>query len=171
LGVPIAIGLAIVTVWTFGLLDHRPLYAYTPFLTRESFAALAMSVAWLVASWNAARVEFVDGRRVGSVNTQNIVRVAGAAIMFLWGNVEFARAYSADVSTFLLIGYYAVVGVAAIFIGRARAIPILRHVGLALAIFAALKAIAEASSLAIGIRVGSYFLAGLFLLAVAYWYR
>ena len=171
LGVPIAIGLAIVTVWTFGLLDDRPLYGYTPFLTRESFAALAMSVAWLVASWNAARVEFVDGRRVGSGNTQNIVRVAGAAITFLWGNVEFARAYSADVSTFLLIGYYAVVGVAAIFIGRARAIPILRHVGLALAIFAALKAITEASSLAIGIRVGSYFLAGLFLLAVAYWYR
>ena len=47
----------------------------------------------------------------------------------------------------------------------------LRHVGLGLAIFAALKAIAEASSLDIGLRVGSYFLAGLFLLAVAYWYR
>jgi hypothetical protein len=171
LGVPIAIGLAVVTVWAFDLLDDRPLYGYTPFLTSPSVAALAMSVAWLVASWNAARVEFVDGRRVGSASTQNIVRVAGAAITFLWGNVELARAYSADVSTFLLIGYYAVVGVAAIFVGRARAIPILRHVGLALAIFAALKAIAEASSLAIGIRVGSYFLAGLFLLAVAYWYR
>ena len=47
----------------------------------------------------------------------------------------------------------------------------LRHVGLGLAIFAALKAIAEASSLEIGFRVGSYLLAGLFLLAVAYWYR
>ena len=54
---------------------------------------------------------------------------------------------------------------------RRRRIPLLRHVGLALAIFAALKAIGEASSLAIGIRVGSYFLAGLYLLAVAYWYR
>jgi uncharacterized membrane protein len=171
LGVPIAIGLVIVTVWTFGMLDDRPLYGYTPFLTPPSVAALAMSVAWLVVSWNAARVEFADGSRVGSANTQNIVRVAGAAITFLWGNVELARAYSADISTFLLIGYYAVVGVAAIFVGRARAIPILRHVGLALSIFAALKAIAEASSLAIGIRVGSYFLAGLFLLAVAYWYR
>ena len=63
------------------------------------------------------------------------------------------------------------VGVASIFIGRARAIRVLRHVGLGLAIFAALKAIAEASSLDIGLRVGSYFLAGLFLLAVAYWYR
>jgi hypothetical protein len=48
---------------------------------------------------------------------------------------------------------------------------VLRHVGLGLAIFAALKAIAEASSLAIGLRVGSYLLAGVFLLAVAYWYR
>ena len=171
LGVPIALGLGIVTVWSFGMLDDRPQYGYTPFLTSPSVAALAMSGAWLVASWNASRVEFVDGRRVGSVNTQNLVRVGGTAITFLWGHVEFGRAYSADVSTFLLIGYYAVVGVAAILIGRARAIPILRHVGLALAIFAALKAIAEASSLAIGIRVGSYFLAGLFLLAVAYWYR
>jgi hypothetical protein len=48
---------------------------------------------------------------------------------------------------------------------------VLRHVGLGLAIFAALKAMAEASSLVIGWRVASYFLAGLFLLAVAYWYR
>ena len=171
IGVPIAIGLAIVTVWTFGMLDERSLYGYTPFMTSPSVAGLAMSLAWLVAAWNAARVEFVDGRRVGSASTQSIVRVAGTAITFLWGNVELARAYSPEVSTFLLIGYYAIIGVAAIFIGRGRAIPILRHVGLALAIFAALKAIAEASSLTIGIRVGSYFLAGLFLLAVAYWYR
>ena len=153
------------------MLDDRPQYGYTPFLTSPSVAALAMSGAWLVASWNASRVEFENGQRVGSANTQNLLRVGGSAITFLWGHVELGRAYSADVSTFLLIGYYAVVGVAAILIGRARAIPILRHVGLALAIFAALKAMAEASSLVIGWRVASYFLAGLFLLAVAYWYR
>jgi hypothetical protein len=171
LGVPIALGLVIVTAWTFDLLGDRPIYRYTPFLTSPSFAALAMSLAWLMVSWNAARVELRDGRRPGSLEARTLVRLAGAVVTFLWGNAELSRAYSPDVSTFLLIGYYAVVGVAAIFIGRARAIPILRHVGLALAIFAALKAIAEASTLAIGIRVGSYFLAGLFLLAVAYWYR
>ena len=90
---------------------------------------------------------------------------------FFWGNTELSHAYSARVATFLLILYYAAVGVASIFVGRAREIRILRHVGLGLAIFAALKAIAEASSLAIGLRVGSYLLAGVFLLAVAYWYR
>ena len=98
-------------------------------------------------------------------------RLAGSAVTFLWGNTELSHAYSADIATFLLILYYAAVGVAAIFVGRARTIRMLRQVGLGLAIFAALKAIAEASSLAIGLRVGSYLLAGVFLLAVAYWYR
>ena len=170
LGVPIALGLTILTMWTFNQLGDRPLYGYTPFLTAPSLAALAMSVAWLIVSWNASRVELVDGG-YGTIETRTAVRLAGSVVAFLWGNTELARAYSPDVSTFLLILYYAVVGVAAIFIGRARAIRVLRHVGLGLAIFAALKAIAEASSLDIGFRVGSYFLAGLFLLAVAYWYR
>jgi uncharacterized membrane protein len=170
LGVPIALGLAIVTPWTFNQLLERPIYGYTPFLTAPSLAALAMSAAWLVVSWNAYRTHFADAGP-GTVETRTAVRLAGSVVTFMWGHTELGRAYSADVSTFLLILYYAVVGVAAIFIGRAREIRILRHVGLGLAIFAALKAIAEASSLEIGLRVGSYLLAGLFLLAVAYWYR
>ena len=41
-----------------------------------------------------------------------------------------------------------------------------------LAIYAALKAVVQASSLTlVGLRVGSYLLVGCFLLAVAYWYR
>lgn len=170
LGVPIALGLVILTSWTFRLLGYRPLYGYTPFLTRASLAALAMSAAWLVVSWNASRTELPDPRG-GTADARTAVRLAGAAVTFLWGNAELGRAYSADVSTFLQVMYYAIVGVGAIFVGRHRTIPVLRHVGLALAIFAALKAIAEASSLQIGLRVGSYLLAGLFLLAVAYWYR
>jgi uncharacterized membrane protein len=169
-GVPIALGLAVVTAWTFGQLLDRPAYGYTPFLTGPSFAALAMSAAWLLVSWHGSRVELLDGRP-GSLETRTLVRLAGAVVTFMWGDTELARAYTPDVSTFLLVFYYAVVGVAAIFVGRARGIRVLRHVGLGLAIFAALKAIAEASSLAIGLRVGSYLLAGLFLLAVAYWYR
>jgi uncharacterized membrane protein len=170
LGVPIALSLTIATLWAFTLLNRRPLFGYTPFLTSASLAAAAVAAAWLVVSWNASRVKLADGG-TGTVETRTAVRLAGAVVTFMWGNEELSRAYSRDVSTFLLILYYAVVGVAAIFVGRLRGIRVLRHVGLGLAIFAALKAIAEASSLAIGIRVGSYLLAGLFLLAVAYWYR
>jgi hypothetical protein len=170
LGVPIALGLAIVTIWTFQLLLDRLPYRYTPFFTAPSLAALAMSAAWLIVSWNAYRIELADSGPEAT-DARTAIRLAGSAVTFLWGNTELSRAYSADVSTFLLILYYAVVGVASIFVGRAREIRVLRHVGLGLAIFAALKAIAEASSLAIGLRVGSYLLAGVFLLAVAYWYR
>jgi uncharacterized membrane protein len=168
--VPITLGLAIVTVWTFQQLLERPIYQYTPFLTAPSLAALAMSAAWLVVSWNAYRTELIDAGP-GTAEARTVVRLAGSVVAFMWVHTELARAYSRDVSTFLLILYYALVGVAAIFVGRARAIRVLRHVGLGLAIFAALKAIAEASSLVIGLRVGSYLLAGVFLLAVAYWYR
>jgi uncharacterized membrane protein len=123
-----------------------------------------------MASWNASRVQLLDAGP-GTLETRTAVRLAGAVVTFMWGNTELSHAYSSDVSTFLLILYYAVVGVAAIVVGRHRAIRVLRHIGLGLAIFAALKAMAEASSLVIGWRVASYFLAGLFLLAVAYWYR
>jgi uncharacterized membrane protein len=170
IGVPIALGLAIVTVWTFSQLLDRPAYAYTPFLTTPSLAALAMSAAWLVVSWNASRAEFLDATP-GTLEARTLVRLAGSVVTFMWGDTELARVYTPDVSTFLLVLYYAIVGVTAIFVGRSRGIRVLRHVGLGLAIFAALKAIAQASSLEIGLRVGSYLLAGLFLLAVAYWYR
>ena len=170
ISVPIALGLAIATGWVFQQLTDRPLYGYTPFFTAPSLAALAVSAAWLVVSWNAYRTDLLDAGH-GSAEARTAVRLAGSVVTFLWGHTELGRAYSADISTFLLILYYATVGVAAIFVGRAREIRVLRHVGLGLAIFAALKAIAEASSLEIGFRVGSYLLAGLFLLAVAYWYR
>jgi uncharacterized membrane protein len=170
LGVPIALGLAILTPWTFQLLVDRLPYRYTPFFTAPSLAALAMSAAWLIVSWNAYRAELAAGGPE-AIQTRTTIRLAGSAVTFLWGNTELSHAYSADVATFLLVLFYAAVGVAAIFVGRARGIRLLRQVGLGLAIFAALKAIAEASSLVIGLRVGSYLLAGLFLLAVAYWYR
>jgi len=170
IGVPIGFDLVVATPWTFDLLSERIAYDYTPFLTRASLAGLVMAAAWFVVSWNASRVEYDNGKG-GRLETRTTLRLAGAVLTFLWGHVELARAYSSDMSTFLLIFYYATVGVAAIFIGRRRNIGALRNVGLALAILAALKAIGEASSLAIGIRVGSYLLAGLYLLAVAYWYR
>ncbi|MFL5574732.1 MAG: hypothetical protein ACJ79S_01990, partial [Gemmatimonadaceae bacterium] len=96
----------------------------------------------------------------------------GALAAFLWGREELARAFSSDLATFLLIGYYAAAGVVAILVGRQRALAGARRAGLALAVYAALKAIAQASDLSdVALRVGSYLLVGLFLLAVAYWYR
>ena len=49
---------------------------------------------------------------------------------------------------------------------------VVRRVGLAVALYAALKAVVQASELTtIGLKVGSYLLVGCFLLGVAYWYR
>jgi hypothetical protein len=90
---------------------------------------------------------------------------------FAWVRAELVGAGSPDMAAFLLIAFYAGCGVGAVFLGRARSLPILRHVGLALAIYAAIKTIVEGSSMAIGLRIGSYVLAGLFMMSVAYWYR
>jgi uncharacterized membrane protein len=168
--VPIAGVLVAITSWSYDLLLARVAFVYTPFVTSASIAALATSGAWLVFSWNASRTTFADGVPWGP-RLGVFVRLGGFVVAFLWGREELRRAISDDVATFLLILYYALVGVAAIGLGRARTIPPLRHAGLALAIFAALKAVVQASALDIGWRVGSYLLAGVFMLGVAYWYR
>lgn len=157
-------GLALLgaTYWGFLLLATRVHYQYRPFATPASLGALAVSAAWFVCAWHAARLW---------PDRPNALRLVALAVAFLWGRMELAGAISAEASTFLLIAYYAVVGVIAIFLGRARGIPALRHVGLGLAVYAALKAVVQASELAIGLRIGSYFLAGAFMMAVAYWYR
>ena len=102
---------------------------------------------------------------------RTIIRILGGVLTFLWIHVELAHTVSIDVSTFLLVAYYAVTGILAIGVGRWRSIPLLRQLGLALSVFAAIKAMVETSSLSIGWRVGGYLLAGVFLLGVAYWYR
>jgi hypothetical protein len=62
-----------------------------------------------------------------------------------------------DLSTFLLVGYFAAAGLRALAVGRARQVAGARQLGLALAVYAALKALAQASALqAVGLRVGSY---------------
>ena len=58
------------------------------------------------------------------------------------------------------------------FARKATACACPRRAGLALAIYAALKAVVQASGLSsVGLRVGSYLAVGGFLLGVAYWYR
>jgi hypothetical protein len=79
---------------------------------------------------------------------------------------------SPDVATFLLVGYFAAAGIAAISVGRARRVAGARQAGIGLALYAAVKALAQASHLdPVGLRVGSYLVVGGFLLAVGYWYR
>jgi uncharacterized membrane protein len=162
--------LAIGTIVAFDKLDDRPQWIPAPFLTIESAGALAICAAWLVFSWQVARLD-ARNDEVITTPTRTLLRVLGGAITFWWIHTELAHTISLDVSTFLLVAYYAVSGVLAIGVGRWRSIPLLRQLGLALAVFAAVKAMAETSSLSIGWRVGGYMLAGVFLLGVAYWYR
>ncbi|MEO7964327.1 MAG: DUF2339 domain-containing protein [Gemmatimonadaceae bacterium] len=154
----------------FSSLSERVSYTYRPFQTEPSLAAAAISLAWLLFSWNASRYAIND-RRAERLGIAPFVRILGAVVTFFWIHQELAGAISNDVSTFLLVGYYALSGVVAIGVGRWRAIPVLRQVGLGLSVLAAIKAIAESSGLSIGWRVGGYMMAGLFLLGVAYWYR
>ena len=171
-GIALAAGgwLSVATAAAFDLLDDRGYWLARPFLTSASGGAALVCAAWFVFAWNWARMGMTDDAVAFDLR-RNLARILGAVVTFAWVHVELQHTISLDVSTFLLVAYYAVTGVAAIGVGRARAIPPLRHVGLALAVFAAIKAMLATSALGIGWRVGGYLLAGAFLLGVAYWYR
>lgn len=171
-GIALAAGgwLSLATASAFRLLDDRALWLTRPFLTTASGVAAVVCAAWFVFAWNWSRMGMTGDAATFDVR-RNLARILGGVVTFAWVHVELQHTISLDVSTFLLVAYYAVTGVAAIGVGRARAIPPLRHVGLALAVFAAIRAMLATSSLGIGWRVGGYLLAGAFLLGVAYWYR
>ena len=167
---PAAAGLAVAAGMMWIEFDMRAPYAYTPFLTAPSIGALAMVLAIGILGWNVARTELADGPL--PPRKRSAVQGLGVVAAFIWGHVELMEAFSPDMAVFLLIIYYAACGVAAIFVGRRSALSDLRRVGLALSIFAALKAVAQGYELdTVGLRVGSFLLVGAFLLAVAYWYR
>ncbi len=170
IGVAGGMWLVVGTVRAFTMLEGRASYEYTPFLTEASLATGAISLSWVLLSFYAARHLTPNHRRGVDVST-TMVRLLGAIVAFAWVRQELARAVSPDVSAFLVIAWYAVSGVTAIFVGHARRIPLLRQLGLGLSVLAALTTITQAWSLAIGWRVGSYLLAGAFLLGVAYSYR
>lgn len=167
--IPPLLGLCFATFAAGILYSQRPPYDYTPFLTTTALAGLAVVVGWAALGWNISKTEL---ERPLSLGERRVVAFLGIVAAFLWGHAELASAYSPDLSTFLLIFYYASCGLAAIFIGRRDSLSGLRRIGLALAIFAALKAVSQAYGLdQVGLRVGSFLLVGGFLLAVAYWYR
>jgi hypothetical protein len=154
--------------WAFSLLEARPAYAYTPFLGAASAATLAL----VVSVWLAAREAAPLLHDPANARPPAIVAALGPVALFLWGREELRRAGSPDLAGFLVIAYYAATGVGLIFDGRRRGSDVERRIGLALAVFAALKTIVQASGFAgIGLRVATYLLVGAFLLGVAYWYR
>ncbi len=158
------------TLRAWDLLHDRPAYLYAPFVTTASLAALATTAGWLAFGRLAASTEFRPTPL--SHPERAVLGSLGAIAGFFWGREELGRAWSAEMSTFLLIFYYAASGVIAIGLGRLRGITGARRIGLALCVYAAVKAIAEASGLdAIGLKVASFLLVGVFLLGVGYWYR
>ncbi|HUF25366.1 MAG TPA: DUF2339 domain-containing protein [Gemmatimonadaceae bacterium] len=163
--------LAGASMWAGMLLVQRPAFAYPPFLTGASAAAAAVAAAWWAFSLTTAREPF--STRFGAMDPSPliVVRLVAPAITFAWGYLELARAFSPDLSTFLVIAYVAAAGVLAIVLGRARAIPEARHLGLALAIIAGLRGLWQANALDVGLRLASYLVVGAFLLGVAYLYR
>ncbi len=160
--------LAAAAVWGAVQLAARPAFGYVPFLTGPSAAVAVVVGGWAVcagAVWHAGDDLLPRTERAA------VVAVA-AAVALLWGREELAHAFAPDVATFLLVGYFAVAGVGALAVGRARRVAAARQAGLALALYAALKAIVEVSQLdSVALRVGSYLLVGGFLLGVGYWYR
>jgi hypothetical protein len=165
---PIGASLLVATVAAYALLAQRPAYAYAPFIGVGSANALAVVAAWSTFAWNAAPAAF--GARPVAAHSRVWIRGLGGVAAFLWVREELSRAVSPEIAAFLLIGFYATAGVAAIYVGRRRAIPLLRHGGLALALYAALKALIQTFT-DVGLFVASCLLVGGFLYAVGYWYR
>jgi hypothetical protein len=151
------IALTLAGVAALVLLTLRPSYGYTPFFTQESLAAFAVLACWTV-SLRLARLDFA--------------RLALWVFAFLWVHQELAWAVNRSAATLLIVTYYAASSVACVGLGRARAAPKLRHLGLGLGVVAALLALKAAWSFnSTATRIGAYLVVSAFLLGIAWWYR
>jgi uncharacterized membrane protein len=172
---PIGISLFFGTLRAWILVDRRVPWEYTPFLNTEALAGATIVAAWLFFSWAVPTALAASGTMRHRLETGSAARalaVLGPVVAFFWVRQELVETYSRDVSTFLLITYYALTGVGTIMLGRKREVDGLRQAGLGLSLFAAFKAVIGASDLDnIGFRVGSYMVVGVFLLGVGYLYR
>ena len=149
------------------LASLRP-YAYTPFATRASLSALVALVSV------AGAAVLIEGRQGATAEVLGRPARIGAtvALAFLWGRMEVVHAFSRDAGTFLLTLYYAATGVAGIVAGRRRDSKSFRVAGLVVAIYAAAKAVIEATNIGgLVLRVGCYAAVGVFLLGAGYLYR
>lgn len=167
---PIVIGLVIASLWAYSLLVNRSIYAYTPFLTVASVCAFATVISWALLAF--AVKPMAEERSLEDAQLSSLMSVFAMIVAFTWVRQELVGAWSRDAASFALIVYYALVGLALIFAGRFRRVGLWRATGLALAFYAGYKALAETFTIdAIGLRVGARILVGVFLAAVAYWYR
>ena len=167
---PIVIGLMLASGWSYILLEDRGQYSYTPFLTIPSLCALATVGAWILLAY-AVRPT-VDEKSPEDATLSSFISGLAIVVAFSWVRQELVDAWSHDAASFALIIYYALAGLALIFAGRSWRIGLWRAAGLALAFYAGYEALVETFTLdAIGMRVGARILVGVFLAAVAYWYR
>lgn len=155
------IGLAWSGLACLGHLAGRVSYEYPPFATQPS-ATSALVLACFAAAWRLSRDPQVE----------RILRAATFIWAFVWVHQEIAFAFNRTAATLLRVTYYALTSVAAVGVGRAQRIAILRHVGLGLAIVAAGTALYGTRGLeAVAARIGATLVTAAFLLAIAYWYR
>jgi uncharacterized membrane protein len=167
---PIFIGLMIASAWTFFLLANRTSFAYIPFATTPSLCALAVASAWVFLAY-ALRPTW-PGASAEDKSLASLVSALAMGVAFVWARQELVEAWSPDTASFALIIYYALTGLALIFAGRWRNVGLWRAVGLGLAFYAGYKALAQTFTInAVGLRVGARIMVGVFLAAVAYWYR
>lgn len=153
-------------VWTMiaslQQLIERAAYEYIPFATQASAIALTI----LASAFASMALVDRDPRLKRWL-------FAGAIVWaFVWVHQEIAFAFNETAAILLRVAYYAASAVAGVAIGRSRRTPLLRHIGLALAILAAGTALYGARGLdAVAARIAAHAMAAVFLLAIAYWYR
>ncbi|MEO8337054.1 MAG: DUF2339 domain-containing protein [bacterium] len=164
----VAIALSIAALSAIDQLASRGAYSYVPFATRSSASALCAAIGIALAGELIGKG--TGGARKVADRPVRLGVLIGFAI--LWGRMELAQAFNADLAAFLLVSYYAACGVASIIAGRRLGIGRLRLAGLALAIYAGLKGVVQVTDIgSVMLRVGAYAAVGVFLLGAGYLYR
>ena len=165
-GVCLAVGAAALSA--VDQLASRSAYSYTPFMTRSSASALVAAVGIGVAGELLAS----GGGAPGRVADRPVRLGILIGFLIVWGRMEMAQAFNADLASFLLTSYYAACGVGSIVAGRKLGTGRLRVGGLILALYAAVKAVVEVTDISsLLLRVGAYAAVGVFLLGAGYLYR
>ncbi|CAN5356983.1 hypothetical protein BH09GEM1_BH09GEM1_44030 [soil metagenome] len=165
-GVCLAIGAAAISA--VDQLASRSAYSYTPFMTRSSASAFVAAVGIGVAGELLAS----GGGEPGRVAARPLRLGILIGFLIVWGRMEMAQAFNADLASFLLTSYYAACGVGCIIAGRTLGIARLRVGGLILALYAAVKAVVVVTDISsLSLRVGAYAAVGVFLLGAGYLYR
>jgi hypothetical protein len=166
---------------TWILMFERAPFAYVPFASRPSLAALVVVAALAAVAWRAdalatALVDAVPDHAARAERDAPVVRrwmrSAPWIWAFVWVHRELAGAWAYAVSTLALVSYEAAVAVILVGLGRARDVRRMRQAGLLLAVIAAVRALVAVDGVrSVSLRIASYLVASVFLLGIAYWYR